>query len=191
MKPSRMIVALLALLLAAPLLAEPGRAAAGRVGGGFHLKDAVSGKPVDQRSFDGKFRLVFFGFTHCATICPLGLRTLHLALEALGPAAAEVVPLFITIDPERDSPALMRDYAGNFDARIRALVGSRRQTDAAMKAFRLEAEKIQARSPNDYQMEHPAIFYWMDRKGAFIASYSSTEKPDALAQSLIATMKGR
>lgn len=191
MKWMRTIAAIAVLLPAPPALAAPKDGASALPGGDFRLRDAASGKAVDRHSFDGKFRLVFFGFTHCALTCPLGLRTLHLTLEALGPAAKDVQPLFISIDPERDHPALMRDYARGFDARIRPLRGSRKQTDAAMKAFRLEAEKIRAGSPEGYQMEHPAVFYWMDRKGAFIASYSSAEKPEGLAKSLVATMKGR
>jgi protein SCO1/2 len=169
---------LMAFLLAGGLTASP------LVKGGFKLQDARDGKAVTQASYAGRVQFVFFGFTHCRLTCPTGLHRMAQALELLGAEADGLAPLFITTDPARDSPALMKEYAAAFSPRIIPLVGSERAVQAAMKAFRLEAEKVEVVSEDEYQMDHPAIFFVMDRQGRFIETLPSRAAPEELAARL-------
>lgn len=151
------------------------------VKGKYRLSDARGGKTVTSADFKGKVQLVFFGFTHCRLTCPVGLARLGRTLEALGDARSQVVPLFITTDPRRDTPAVMKAYVANFPGGIIPLVGSPNALAAAMRSFRLEAQKTEAKSEDDYQMDHPAIFYVMDRNGRFAMTLPSNGEPEELA----------
>lgn len=160
---------LLLLFLSVSLQAAPGPL----VKGGFRLVDVREGKIVTQAAYAGKVQLVFFGFTHCRLTCPTGLGRMAGILEALGKDADKVAPLFITTDPERDTPALMAEYAGAFSPRIVPLHGSKRALAAAMRAHRVEAEKVEEASDGSYQMDHPAMFFVMDRQGRFLETLPS------------------
>lgn len=179
------IALILALSVGARLSAGKGPLISGR----FQLTDVVSAKAVDQSSYDGQYRLVFFGFTHCPLTCPLGMDKMGKVLAALGAQAAELQPLFITVDPERDSADVIRDYVQAFDPRIKGLRGSRSQTDAALKAFRMEVERIET-APGEYQYEHPGLFYLMDRDGDYLGTYSSNEKAADLVVQLKKALRG-
>lgn len=145
--------------------------------GDFRLIQAKNGATVTQRSYRGKFRLVFFGFTHCPLTCPLGLQTLEALLRELGPEAAKFQCLFITIDPERDTPRAMAAYLEGRDPRIAGLTGSKRAIQKAMRAFRLEAERVG--QGQDYVLEHPAIIYVMDKDGRYLKTLPSQGPLDA------------
>jgi protein SCO1/2 len=166
----------LSLVLALPL---PTRAAAPLVQGRFDLSDARNGQRVTQASYPGHLRLVFFGFTRCRGTCPRGLDRLKKTLDLLGPQAAQVAAFFIGIDPGRDTAADLAAYAANFDTRIVPLAGKPQALAAAMKSFRLEAQKVG--SGGDYQLEHPAIIYLMDRQGRFLETLSIWDEPKDLA----------
>jgi protein SCO1/2 len=165
-------------LLASGLAAEP------LVKGGFRLRDARDGRTLTQADFRGRVQVIFFGFTHCRLVCPTGLQRLAGALEALGAEADQVAPLFITTDPRRDKPAVMREYAAAFSPRIVPLYGSEKAVQAAMRAHRVEAEKVEEDPEGGYQMDHPSLFFLMDRQGRFIGTLSSYERPEALAEGL-------
>jgi protein SCO1/2 len=153
-----------------------------RIQGRFDLRDARTGRSVTQASYPGRYRLVFFGFTHCPLTCPLGLRTLNKALAKLGKDAAQVQALFITIDPSRDSAKVMAAYLQGFDPRITGLVGSPTAIHAAMKDFRLEAEQI---GQGDQALfEHPSIIYVMGRGGEYLRTLPSNGDPDKMAGEL-------
>lgn len=164
------LLAALVLLLASAL---PGAGTADLISGRFKLSDARDGKAVSSATYHGKVQLVFFGFTHCRLVCPIGLHKAAQALDLLGEDAAQVAPLFITTDPARDTPKLMREFTANFSPAIVPLVGTRRAIDAAMRSFRLEAQKVEQKSADEYQMDHPAIFYVMDRQGRFVRTLPS------------------
>lgn len=170
--------ALLLFLLAASLQAAP------LVKGGFRLTDVRDGRTVTAASYAGRVQLVFFGFTHCRLTCPTGLSRMAGMLEALGKDADKVVPLFITTDPKRDTPALMQEYAAAFSPRIIPLHGSPIALAAAMRSHRLEAEKVEEAPDGSYQMDHPAIFFVMDRQGRFIETMPSGGDPKELARRL-------
>jgi len=152
------------------------------VGGPFHLEDQ-NGKPVSDADMKGKPFLVFFGFTHCPDICPTTLFEISQVMKALGPDASRTGALFITVDPERDTPAVLKDYLSNFDPHLRGLTGNRPAIDAAIKAYRVYAKKIPLEN-GDYTMDHTAVVYLMDKDGNFVAPFSVGRTPEAEAADL-------
>jgi protein SCO1/2 len=189
MKPVRSLLAALALAcLAAGARGAADGAPRSLISGDFQLQEAAGGRSVDRHSYDGRFRLVFFGFTRCGLVCPLSMKKLGAVLQGLGRDAGSVVPLFITLDPERDTPAVLKDYAAAFDPRIVPLWGVQKKVDAAMRGFRLEAERLDD-GAGGYQFEHPAVLYLMDRQGAFVELFSTNTPADALVGRIRAAMK--
>jgi protein SCO1/2 len=160
-----MLTLCLALAAAAP--------AAPLIQGKFKLTDVRSGRTVDQDSYKGRLRLVFFGFTHCRVTCPVGMARLGEALRLLGKDASHVATLFITIDPDRDTAAVMKDFASAFSPDIAPLRGSPRAVQAAMRSFRLESQRVDE-GGGSYQLEHPALIFLMDRDGTYLDALPSS-----------------
>src|SRR3990170_5691873 len=124
------------------------------IGGPFTLIDQT-GKPVTDRDFRGRYMLVFFGFTHCPDICPAELQVIARALDRLGDKAAKVVPILITLDPERDTPKVMADYVKSFGPNFVGLTGSPEAIAAAAKAYRVAYAKVENKgSASDYSVDH-------------------------------------
>jgi protein SCO1/2 len=158
-----------------------GQAVAG-VGGPFHLEDQ-NGKPVTDQDMKGRPFLVFFGFTHCPDICPTTLFDMSQVLRTLGPDADRTGALFITVDPERDTPAVIKDYLSNFDPHLRGLTGDQASIDAAIREYRVYAKKVPLQG-GDYTMDHTAIVYLMDKDGQFVAPFDLKRTADASAADL-------
>jgi protein SCO1 len=158
-----------------------GSAVAG-VGGPFSLQDQA-GKTVTDKDMKGRPFLVFFGFTHCPDICPTTLFDVSQVLQKLGPDADRTGALFITVDPERDTAAVLKDYLSNFDPHLRGLTGDRASIDAALKAYRVYAKKVPL-DGGDYTMDHTALVYLMDKDGQFVAPFDLKRKPEAAAADL-------
>ncbi len=153
------------------------------VGGPFHLVDQ-SGKVVTDQDLKGKPYLVFFGYTHCPDICPTTLFDMSQVMKQLGPDADRTGAVFITVDPERDTPAVMKDYLSNFDPHLRGLTGDQASVDAAIKEYRVYAKKVPLKD-GDYTMDHTAVVYLMDKNGNFVAPFDVTnQKPEAAAAEL-------
>jgi len=163
------------------VLSPIGQAAAA-VGGPFHLEDQ-NGKPVSDADMKGRPFLVFFGFTHCPDICPTTLFEMSQIMRALGPDAERAGALFITVDPERDTPAVMKNYLSNFDPHLRGLTGDQTSIDAALKAYRVYAKKVPLEN-GDYTMDHTAVVYLMDKDGHFVAPFNVSRAPEAEAADL-------
>lgn len=144
---------------------DPGAPAPSAIGGPFRLVDQ-NGAGVTQDDFKGQPALVFFGFTHCPDVCPTTLFEISELLRRLG-AKGKARALFVTVDPERDTPALMKDYLSSFDSRISGLTGGRAEIDAMLKAYRVYSKKIPGAGA-DYSMDHSAIIYLMDRQMRFV-----------------------
>jgi len=139
------------------------------VGGPFTLQNG-DGKQVTDRDFRGKYLLVYFGFTFCPDVCPTTLNEVTDALERLGAKADKVQPVFITVDPKRDTPAVMKQYAAAFTPRLVGLTGTPEQIAAVAQAYRVYyAEHRTGPGPNDYSMDHSSILYLMGPDGKFIA----------------------
>jgi len=156
--------------------------AAAAVGGPFHLVDQ-NGKPVTDKDMKGRPFLVFFGFTHCPDICPTTLFDMSQVMRALGPDADRVGALFITVDPQRDSPAVMKDYMSSFDPHLRGLTGDEASVEAAIKEYRVYAKKVPL-PDGDYTMDHTAVVYLMDKNGDFVAPFNLKRSPEAAAADL-------
>jgi protein SCO1 len=138
---------------------------------------------VTEADMKGKPFLVFFGFTHCPDICPTTLFEMSQVMKALGPDANRTGALFITVDPERDTPAVMKDYLSNFDPHLRGLTGDRTAIDAAIRAYRVYAKKVPLQN-GDYTMDHTAVVYLMDKDGNFVAPFDVSRTPEAEAADL-------
>jgi protein SCO1/2 len=164
-------VALAVLLLAAGgfLFMSGSEPVALTVGGPFSLIDG-NGKPVTDQTWRGKYMLVYFGYTYCPDVCPTTLSAVADALDKLGPKADRLQPLFITVDPKRDTPEVVKQYAAAFGPRIIGLTGSTPQIAAAAKAYRVYyAEHRTGPGPDDYSMDHSSVLYLMGPDGRFIA----------------------
>ena len=151
------------------------------VGGPIKLT-GHDGEVVSGEQFRGKYMLVFFGYTYCPDVCPAGLQVMTSALEELGTKADNVQPLFITIDPERDTVPVMASYVENFHPRLIGLTGTPEQIDTVAKAYRVYYKK--AGDDADYLMDHSSILYLMDAKGKFAKHFTYTTDAAALAKQL-------
>jgi protein SCO1/2 len=152
------------------------------VGGPFHLEDQ-NGKPVSDEDMKGRPFLVFFGFAHCPDVCPTTLFEMSEVIRQLGKDADRIGALFITVDPERDTPAVLKDYLSSFDPHLRGLSGDPAAINAAIKAYRVYAKKIPLEG-GDYTMDHTAVVYLMDKDGHFVAPFNLKRSPEAAAAEL-------
>lgn len=154
------------------------------IGGHFNLED-VAGRTVTEGSFPGKWRLIYFGFTSCPDTCPTALHQMRTALDALGSDAYGVQPLFVTLDPERDTPDRLGAYLTNFDPRIIGLRGSRAQTDAAVAAFRVYF-RVNKQTPQSeaYSIDHSSFLFLMKPDGSFARVLKADGSGHVLADAL-------
>jgi protein SCO1/2 len=192
------------LLLAAALLAlgavwwlrpapvPQGNLTGSAVGGPFSLVDET-GRRVTSDSFKGQWRLMYFGFTYCPDVCPVDTAKLAAGLklfEAKHPKAARrVQPLFVTIDPERDTPAVLAEFTDSFHPRLLGLTGSRAEIDAVLKTFRVYANKVPGVTPGSYTFDHLANFYLMDPEGRpvqfMVGATATPEQVAAMLESFV------
>jgi protein SCO1 len=152
------------------------------IGGPFRLTDQ-NGQAVSDQDLKGHPFLVFFGFTHCPDVCPTTLFEVSEILRALGPDADRVRALFITVDPERDTPALMKDYLSSFDPHLAGLTGDPAAVTAVAKAYRVYFKKVPL-DQGGYTMDHTAIVYLMDKEGRFVSPFSLKRTIEAAAADL-------
>ena len=154
------------------------------VGGPFSLTDS-SGKRVTDKDFRGRDMLVFFGFTACPDICPTSLQLMSAALDKLGPKADRIAPIFITIDPERDTAAKLDEYVKHFSPRIVGLTGTPDEIAAAAKAYRVYYNKVPNKAvPGDYTMDHTGIIYLMDANGDYVTHFTPVTPVDDMTAKL-------
>jgi protein SCO1 len=152
------------------------------LGGPFTLTDANNGRTVTQRSFRGKMMLIYFGYTYCPDACPTALNNISEAMAKLGPDADKIAPLFISIDPSRDTPTVMANYVKAFDRRIQGLTGDTATTATVAKEFGVYYKRHD--EPNGgYLMDHSSLLYVMDRDGKFVKILPA-ESGDKLAGDL-------
>lgn len=153
------------------------------VGGPFTLTDHT-GRRVTEKDFLGTSMLVFFGFTFCPDVCPTELQVMTQALEQLGPDAGKITPVFVTIDPERDTPEVMKAYVENFHPRMVGLTGTSEDIAAMAKAYRVYYAKAKTAAGQDYLMDHSSIVYLMGPDGRFLKHFTYTTDAKALAEAL-------
>lgn len=167
-------------LLPAPHSGRPTGTAA--VGGPFTLVDQ-NGRTVTERDVRGAPYLVLFGFTHCPDVCPTKLFEISEVLRASG-EGARLRALFITVDPERDTPEVLKGYLASFDGRILGLTGTPEAVQAAAKAYRAYARRVPLES-GDYTMDHTALVYHMDAAGRFVGAVNLARPPAEVAAALL------
>jgi protein SCO1/2 len=153
---------------------------ASAIGGPFELVDQ-EGRTVTERDLKGHPTLLFFGFTHCPDICPTTLFEVSEVFRALG-EKQNVAGYFVTVDPERDKPDVLKNYLQSFDPRMRGLSGSPEAVAAMLKAYRVYAKKVP--TEGDYTMDHSALVYLMDKDGRFVAPFNLKRKPEEAAADL-------
>ena len=156
--------------------------ASSAIGGPFKLIDQ-NGNSITDADIKGRPFLVFFGYTHCPDVCPTTLFDVSEVMRALGKVADRTGALFVTVDPERDTPAVMKDYLSSFDPHLRGATGDRAAIDAAEKAYRVYAKKVPTEN-GDYTMDHTALVYLMDKQGRFVAPFSLKRRPEEAAADL-------
>jgi len=152
------------------------------VGGPFKLTDQ-NGKTLTDQDLKGKPFLVFFGFTHCPDVCPTSLFEVSEVLRALGKDADKTQALFVTVDPERDTPQVMKDYLQSFDPHLWGLTGDDASVAQVAKAYRVYYKKVPL-DGGDYTMDHTAMVYLMDKDGRFVAPFNLKRTPEAAAADL-------
>jgi protein SCO1/2 len=155
---------------------------ASAIGGAFTLT-RQDGETVTDAAFKGEPLLVFFGYTHCPDVCPTSLFEISQVFKAMG-SDKKVQALFITIDPARDTPDVMKDYLSSFDPRIIGLAGDSAQTAAVEKAFKVYAKKVPGAHGDDYTMDHTAIVYLLDKQGRFVNAFNLERPPQDAAKDL-------
>ncbi len=159
-----------------------------RVGGPFTMVNH-RGEPVTEQTFMGKPMLLVFGFTFCPDICPTELQITAEALQLLGPKGAVIQSLFVTVDPERDTPEVLAAYVANFSPNLLGLTGSPAQVKAIANSYRVFYEKRpNQENPEAYTMDHTSIIYLMDEKGKFLKHFSYTTDAKALADGIAAAL---
>ena len=155
---------------------------ASAIGGPFRLVDQ-NGKTVTEADLKGKWSLIYFGYTHCPDACPTTLNEIAIALDDLGPKRDAVRPVFITVDPERDTPEVLKSYVTSFDAPILALTGTPEAVAQAAKDYRVYYAK-HPEPGGDYSMDHSSVIYVMDPEGRFTATFTPESSPEDIAARL-------
>ncbi len=164
-----------------------------KIGGPFSLVNQ-KGMPVTDQIFRGRYMLVYFGYTFCPDVCPTSLSIIADALDMLEPKELEkIVPIFITVDPERDTPEVMKEYVPNFHSKLVGLTGTKDQVYAAAKAYRAYFKKVVEEGGDEdaYLMDHTSITYLMGPDGQFVKHFPHGYDPQKMAERLKAILAGK
>lgn len=162
------------------------------VGGPFTLTDQ-DGKTVTDADFRGKYMLIYFGFTFCPDVCPTELQVMAGAVSKLGANTSKVQPIFVTVDPERDTPQVLAGYVKQFDPRLIGLTGTPEQIAAVAKVYRVFYEKVKEEpaageaakdAAKDYTMDHSSVAYLMGPNGEFLTFFPPGVSPDQMADKI-------
>jgi protein SCO1/2 len=160
------------------------------IGGPFELIDHT-GKRTTESDFAGRAKLMYFGYTYCPDMCPLGLATIAAAYDQLGPEEqAQVVPIFVTVDPERDTVAVVADYVDLFHPAMVGLTGTVEQTDAAAEAYRVYYRKAESESMNEYLVDHSTFTYLMDGENRYVTHFAHDASPADLVAGIRRYLQG-
>lgn len=142
------------------------------VGGPFSLVDHT-GRRVTEADFRGRYMLVYFGYTFCPDVCPSGLQVMAAALEQLGTKGEQITPVFISVDPERDTPAQLAQYVPSFHPRLVGLTGTAEEIQSVARAYRVYYKKMKdEKSSADYTVDHSSIIYLMNPAGEFVTHFT-------------------
>lgn len=153
------------------------------IGGEFTLVDGDGATRTDK-DFRGRLMLVYFGFTYCPDACPTELQAMGQAVDRLGPKGEAVQPVFVSVDPERDTPEMVGQYVKAFHPRMVGLTGTPEQVATAAKAYRVYYRKATVEGASDYLVDHSSIVYLMDREGRFLTHFSHGTSPEDMAKGI-------
>ena len=159
------------------------QAAVPSLGGPYSLTDHT-GATVTHASWEGKYQLMYFGYTFCPDVCPTSLSVMSDALDEMGPAASAVKPLFVTVDPERDTLAVLNAYHEHFHPDFSNLTGTEEEIAAIAKAYRVYYAKVETDELTDYLMDHTSIVYLMSPDGRYVTHFAHDADPVAMAARL-------
>jgi protein SCO1/2 len=157
-------------------------AAPAAIGGPFQLTDQA-GQAVTDQNLKGRPTLIFFGFTHCPDVCPTSLFEISEVLRAMGKDADKVNAWFVSVDPERDTAAAMKEYLASFDPHLKGLTGNPEAIAKVISSYRVYARKVPLKD-GDYTMDHTALVYLMDKDGRFVAPFNLKRSPQDAATDL-------
>jgi protein SCO1/2 len=157
-------------------------AAPAAIGGPFQLTDQA-GQTVTEKDLKGRPTLIFFGFTHCPDVCPTSLFEISEVLKAMGEDADRINAYFVSVDPERDTAAAMKEYLASFDPHLKGLTGNAEAVAKVISGFRVYARKVPLKD-GDYTMDHTALIYLMDRDGKFVSPFNLKRTPEEAAADL-------
>ena len=152
------------------------------IGGPFQLTDQA-GQTVTDQDLKGRPTLIFFGFTHCPDICPTSLFEISEVLKAMGKDADRINAYFVSVDPERDTTAAMKEYLSSFDPHLKGLTGNPEAVAKVLSAYRVYSKKVPLKD-GDYTMDHTALIYLMDRDGNFVSPFNLKRTPAEAATDL-------
>lgn len=158
------------------------------IGGDFTLQ-GPDGKEIHNHDFPGKYLLIYFGYTYCPDMCPTGLQSIAHAMDLLGKDSDKVQPLFITIDPARDTSAKLKEYAANFHPKIIGLTGTDAQIKKAAQAYQVYYAKGENVEGDDYLMDHSSLIYLMNPSGKFITTFNEEADPEQIVKALQSDFK--
>ncbi|WP_158747254.1 SCO family protein [Acidisphaera sp. L21] len=159
------------------------------IGGPFRLVDAQA-QPTTEQAFRGRYMLIYFGYTSCPDVCPTTLQAMAVAMQDLGARAARVQPIFVTVDPKRDTPAVLRDYVDAIAPGIVALTGPDDAVDAMLRRYRVRhAIHPMENYPGEYLVDHSSVIYLMAPDGHFVAPLRADEPGDVMATQVAAYMR--
>lgn len=153
-----------------------------KIGGAFTLTDQT-GSQVTEADFRGKYMLIFFGYTYCPDVCPTSLTQISTAMDILDDKAEQVVPVLVTIDPDRDTAEVLKDYVAHFHPSVVGLTGTPEQIKQVAKAYRVYYAKVPSEAGNkdDYLMDHSAVIYLMGPDGKFVMHFNNTTDGETMA----------
>lgn len=155
------------------------------LGGPFSLTDQA-GRAVTERDYAGGWMLVYFGYTYCPDVCPTELGTMAAVVDALGPAGAKVTPVFISVDPQRDTPAVLADYVARFHPRLQGLTGTPEKVAEVARRYRVYYAKVQRPDMTDYLMDHSSFLYLVGPDAKVRALYRPETRPEDIAAGIAA-----
>lgn len=156
------------------------------IGGAFSLIDQDGNAFTDQ-NLRGSYSLIFFGFTYCPMVCPTELQKMALVMDGVGDTAEKIQPVFITVDPARDTPETIKNYIEQFHPKLVGLTGAQEQIDAVMKAYHVYASKVESEYMDGYMMNHSAFTYLMGPDGELVAIYPEKDT----AEDIVKDIQGR
>jgi protein SCO1/2 len=177
-----LVLSLGVVLLASGRFSVASAPQAAAIGGPFRLTDQ-EGRTVTERDLTGRPSLVFFGFTHCPDVCPTTLFDISEIMRTLGPDADRARAVFITVDPERDTQGVLKDYLSSFDPHLEGLTGDLPSIASVAKEYRVYYKKVPLDN-GSYTMDHTAIVYLMDKSGQFVSPFNLKRTPEAAAADL-------